>query len=272
MKRRLVMGSRSSRTWAGSSECRRRDIASSGQPLRLRWRRGRALAPPGQRGLKPGSNALLAITRQHLARAALSEGGRAVELDDDLDRAETQHPPKMRRHRHPAIPSKEWPQRAPDRHAVEPGIGDRHRLNSQSLGTRLIGDAEQGAFKRKNAVAVAARSLREQDQRVLRGQAPGNAVALLYRAAHPTVDKDRALQFRQPSEQRPLRHLALGNKRAGDQRTEDGDIEIGHVIGGEQHLSRGDRLPDPADPETEYPATRAVVKPRERCDPGPPQP
>src|SRR5204862_1807526 len=87
----------------------------------------------------------------------------------------------------------------------------------------------------------------------------------------PAVEEHSALQPRQPAEQRPTTHLALGDKRTGDQRTEHGDIDIRDMIRGEQYRTRGDRMSDPTYPEAENPATPAVVKPREGGDPGPSQ-
>ena len=135
----------------------------------------------------------------------------------------------------------------------------------------MVGDAEQRALERENAVAVAARSFREQDQRVLGGEPAGDAVALLGRAAHPAVDEHRALQFRQPAEQRPARHLGLGDERGGEQRAQHGDVEIGDVVGGEQHRADGDRPADRAHPQAEDAAAAPVVPAREGGDPGPPQ-
>ena len=93
------------------------------------------------------------------------------------------------------------------------------------------------------------------------------AVALLKRAAHLPVDEHRALQFGEPAEQWPAGNLALGDERAGDQRPEDRDVEIGDVVGGEQHRTRRRRLADAAHPQTKNAAAAAVVKAREARHP-----
>src|SRR3954471_6139722 len=101
----------------------RRASGSDGQVLFGGRRAGlRGLATPAQGAGQALRDTLLAITRQHLARAAEGQGGRRMKLNAAFEPAETQHPPQMGRQRHRAIPRKERPQRAPKRYSVEPRI------------------------------------------------------------------------------------------------------------------------------------------------------
>src|SRR5205085_10063832 len=118
-----------------------------------------------------------------------------------------------------------------------------------------------------NPLPVSARSLGDKYQPTPRREPPGDAVALLRGAAHLPVDKDRTLQFGEPAEQRPARDLSLRDEGTGDQRAEDRDIEIGDVIGGEQHRTHGCRPADPAHPQTEDAAAPAVIKARKGRNP-----
>jgi len=50
----------------------------------------------------------------------------------------------------------------------------------------------------------------------------------------PPVDEDGALQLGQHAEERPARHLRLGDEAAMDHRAEHGDVEIGAVVADEK--------------------------------------
>ncbi len=150
-----------------------------------------------------------------------------MKLDDYLDRSETHHAPHMGREIDGTVPREEWPVEAPDRNAVEARVGERDRLNDHRGKTFPdLGGAEQRAFKRKHPIAVSARPLRKEDQCIASGEPVADRVALGGGAAHSTVDKDAALQFGEPAEERPIRHLGFGDKGTGDHRAEDRDIGV----------------------------------------------
>jgi hypothetical protein len=117
-----------------------------------------------------------------------------MELDNHFDGTEPDHAPQMGDQTHRPVPGEERTIRPTDRNAVEPRIGERHWLNGHGPdpSVRRRG-AEQRGLERKYPVAVAACSLRKQDQRVADGEPFGYRVAMGCGVAHPSIDKDRAL-------------------------------------------------------------------------------
>ncbi len=169
--------------------------------------------------------------------------------------------------RHIAIPGKERAIGASHRNAVEPQIGDRDRLHGQGALPGIIGDAEQRALERQDAVAVARGALGEEDEVVAGVEPLANGVALRGGAAHAAVDEDGALQPGQPAEQRPARHLGLGDEAALDDAAEDLDVDIGDMVGDEQRRPQRRRFAVHGDAEAHDPATPAVVEARQAARP-----
>ena len=147
---------------------------------------------------RPAGDPLLAIARQSLARAASRPGRRRMELDDDLDRAEPQHAPQMRRQRHrrhttrrtAAARARSACRRAAYRRstpAAPSPAGPPSRRCSATLNSALLNGSSRlpsplvPSGNRISASPAASRA--------------GDAVALLRRAAHPPVDEHRALQL-----------------------------------------------------------------------------
>ncbi len=89
--------------------------------------------------------------------------------------------------------AKNGPERAPDRNAVEPRIGDRHRLDRERPAVDLeVGEAQQSALEAQRPIAVAAGALGEQDQiaagaRRWRIKAPWLAVAVRWRLTNTVL-------------------------------------------------------------------------------------
>src|SRR6266849_9713736 len=184
-----------------------------------------------------------------------------MELDHHFDCPEPDHAPQMGNQTHRPVPREERAICPTDRDAVEPRIGERDRLDEYGPGPSAFRrGTEKRGFERQCPVAVAACSFRKQDQSVANGEPFGYRVALGCGIAYSPIDKDRALQSRKRPEKRPIRHLAFGDKRAGNQRTKDRDISVRDVIRREKHGALGGRPTDAPDPKPENSATPAVVE------------
>src|SRR5262245_19585475 len=102
-----------------------------------------------------------------------------MELDDDLDRAKPDHFPEMGKQIHRPVPCEERATSTSDRHPVEPGVGERNRLNHHGLdATARSRGAKQRRLEREGPVSVAAGPLREQYQSVASGKSFQYCVAL----------------------------------------------------------------------------------------------
>src|ERR1700730_8165158 len=100
-----------------------------------------------------------------------------MELDHDLDRAETDHPPEAGEQIHPTVTRAARVISTSGRYAFEPGIGKRDRLNNYGLDPpALRSGAKQRGLERQDPVGVAACSLRQQYQGVSSGQPWGSLV------------------------------------------------------------------------------------------------
>src|SRR5215469_15641641 len=149
-----------------------------------RWFRHR-LRPSKQCSGKSASDAGVAITRKRLSRPTVGKKGSRVEFYHHFDGPEADHAPDMRRQIDGAIPCEQRPIEASNGHAVEPGIRDRNRLNDNGgKAPCAFSSSEQCAFERKYAIAIAAGSLRKQDQRIADRQSLAYCVALGDRAAY----------------------------------------------------------------------------------------
>ncbi len=189
-----------------------------------------------------------------------------MELDHDLKCPESEHTPQMRRHRHVAVPGEKRPEPAADRHPVEPRVGHRDRLHDDA---RMHRGAEKRALERQDAIAVVARALGEEDERIAGGEPVGDRVALLGGAAHLAVDKDAALHPGEPAVHRPARDLGLGDEARRQQRTQGRDVEIGDVVGDVERRPQRRRLAEPPHADAEEAAADAVVEAREGDRPRP---
>ena len=106
----------------------------------------------------------VAMRRHFLARGKLGNRDWFMEFDRYRGLPKAEDIPQMTRHFHIAVPSKIGPITAPDRYPVQAGIGNGNWLDREWFTTdRIFGSAEKSAFERQHAVAVIARSLREQD-------------------------------------------------------------------------------------------------------------
>ena len=91
-----------------------------------------------------------------------------------------------------------------------------------------------------------------------------SAAAVDYAASFAllSVDEDGALQFREPAEHRPSRHLALGHEHDRRQRRDDADVEPGDMVGQDQRGAGGRPRADLANPHPDQRAEDAVIEMR----------
>ena len=121
---------------------------------------------------------------------------------------------------------------AAERNAVEPGVGDRHRLHRDRLVVAAqLGHAEQRAAEGQHARAVAAGALGEQHEVVAGVQPAHHLVAAarwscrccrsmkMVRCALASVEKNGQVAT-----------SALATKLPGDQSAQHLDVEIGDVV------------------------------------------
>ncbi len=73
------------------------------------------------------------------------------------------------------------------------------------------------------------------------------------------LDEDGALQLGQPAEERPSGDLRLGDERSRQERSEHLYIEIGGVVGDDQHRARLRQAAADAHPDAENAADEAVI-------------
>src|SRR5262249_17645762 len=170
--------------------------------LGRRWKRCRPfLRPPGDRAGDGGGDHAVAMLGQRFARTELGQRHRWVERYLHADGAEPEHGPKMGREFHIAIPGEERAIEPSERDAVKPDISDRDRLHRErAMAAAVVGYAEERAFERQHAVAVAGRSFGKEDEMVVAVEPVADAIALLGRAADAPVDEHRALQLGEPAE------------------------------------------------------------------------
>src|SRR5277367_3350970 len=140
-----------------------------------------------------------------------------MKFDHDLDGPETHQAPQVGRQVDRAVPCEKRPVKPPDRYSVEARVGEGNRLNDyQGDALGLLSGAEQRALERADTIAVSARALRKQDQRIAVSQPLADRISLGNGAAHSAVDKNTALQLGEPAEERPPSHLGFGDEGAGD--------------------------------------------------------
>ncbi len=110
-------------------------------------------------------------------------------------------------------------------------IGDGDRLDPD-LGSvdHGIGRGEQRALEWQDAVPVAARPFREQDEVRAVAQRLAQLVRLLARALNAALDVDRSLQRAERADDGPARNLGLGDEARVHQPAEHRHVEIGGVV------------------------------------------
>ena len=161
---------------------------------------------------------------------------------------------------HVAVPGEQRPQVTAHGHAVEPGIGDRDRLDHQRPVVRpAFRHREQGALERQHLIAVAAGAFGEQNQVVVVVEALIELVPVLGHLVPATLDENRALEPCQPAKQGPARDLGFGDEAAFDQGAQDHDVEVGNVIAGVQSRVGGRLLAPHLDPESHDPAAPFMI-------------
>src|SRR5215467_2219147 len=146
----------------------------------------------------------------------------------------------MRPERRAAIPGDQRAMLTSERQPEQTSIGNRQRLDPYALGMLGIGErvarrADQGGAKREHSVAVARRSLTEEDDRIALGQPLRDLrVDLLGLVAATAIDKHRSLQLCEQSKYWPRRHLAFGNKDHRSKRGNHRNIQPRNMIGHDQ--------------------------------------
>ena len=173
-----------------------------------------------------------------LAVVARAEIDRFAERHVHVDRAFLQDAEQMRAELDIARPGGDRPVIAAHGHAVDAGIGDRHRLDVDHALLRMRdgggGRAEKRGLHFEKPVAVGCRSLGEEHDDLARRHAFGNLVHLVAGAALLFADdEDALLQLGERAEDRPFRHFHLGDEDDVGDRAEHQDILPGDMVGGE---------------------------------------
>ena len=152
----------------------------------------------------------------------------------------------MRGEVHVPVPGKGGPLAAGDRQPVAAGINDGERLKIDALqgglGERGPSRSDKGGAERQEAVAVARRPFRKENNDVSLRLTVGHLRIDVGRVRLPgAVDEDAALQAGEQADHRPFGHLGLGDEGQGKEAAEDGDVHPGHMIRQDQGRPAGIR-------------------------------
>jgi hypothetical protein len=158
--------------------------------------------------------------------------------------------PKMARQLHIPVPGDVRTVHTPHRHSEQALIGNRQRLDPNSgvlivpRGARC--SSQESRAERQNAIPIVGCAFRKEHHGIALCHPACNRVSNFCRLRSPgAVDEHRPLKLGKQTKDRPAGNFRLGNKGQRHQRTDNGDIHPGCMVGGNQQRTFSRRLVRP---------------------------
>ncbi len=199
------------------------------------------------------------MVRQCLSIGEVARLDRFVKSDNHFGRAECKRRPKMRCQIHIAKPRIKGAVGSTDWDPVQTRVAYRYRLHDDRL---ALNRREERALEGKDPAAIAAGAFRKDDQTFGFIEPAPDRVDLLARIRGVPVDENRPANPGQEPENRPARHIRLGDEAGWDKGSKRYDVEIRDMIAHEQRCPGGGWPTYTSDPQSEDMGRAPVVEAR----------